>query len=91
MEETGESVLDTDTESASEVVDLCSRARETEQSTMDRLFGRRKSPEEMLRQNQRALNKVRTECSGGKKAGGGGGGGGGRGSVCESTKVDGPE
>ena len=40
---------------------------------MDRLFGRRKSPEEMLRQNQRALNKVRTECSGGKKAGGGGG------------------
>jgi hypothetical protein len=23
------------------------------------LFGRRKSPEEMLRQNQRALNKVR--------------------------------
>ena len=25
---------------------------------MDRLFGRRKSPEEMLRQNQRALTKV---------------------------------
>ena len=26
---------------------------------MDRLFGRRKSPEELLRQNQRALTKVR--------------------------------
>ena len=26
---------------------------------MDRLFGKRKTPEEMLRQNQRALNKVK--------------------------------
>jgi len=25
---------------------------------MDRLFGKRKTPEEMLRQNQRALNKA---------------------------------
>lgn len=25
---------------------------------MDKLFGRRKTPEEMLRQNQRALNKA---------------------------------
>ena len=25
---------------------------------MDRLFGKRKTPEELLRQNQRALNKV---------------------------------
>ena len=28
---------------------------------MDRLFGKRKTPEELLRQNQRALNKVMRE------------------------------
>ena len=30
----------------------------SQKSNMDKLFGKRKTPEEMLRQNQRALNKA---------------------------------